>query len=108
MKPRLILCGFIASLLAGCASETTSKFTPIENGFGYVTHVRGLTDRSLSADIWYQDSNGKRTAVWPYLQVVWGNNLVITNNTIVLIGGNAELYKDGNERLKLPPGRQWT
>ena len=34
-----------------------------------------------------------------HLQIVWGNNTVITNNTAVLIGGRAEVYDDGKERI---------
>ncbi len=102
MKTRIILCGFIASLFAGCAVEHTSDFTPIENGsgFGYVTHVRGFTDRSLSTGLLYQDSSGKRTMVWPHLELINGDNPAITNNIAVLVGGNAELYDDGRERLR--------
>jgi hypothetical protein len=102
MNTRTFLCLFATSLIVGCVGEKTSKFTPIENGsgFGYVTHVSGFTDRSLSADLWYQDSNGKRTVVWPHLELIKGYNPVINNNVALLVGGKAELYKDGNERLR--------
>src|SRR5882762_969205 len=86
-------------LFASCGKKS-NDFTPIGNGFGYVTHVSGFTDRSLSEGLWYQDSTGKRTRVWPYLQMVWGDNIQITNNIAVLVGGIAHTYKeDGVERL---------
>jgi hypothetical protein len=102
MNTRTFLCLFATSLIVGCVGEKTSKFTPIENGsgFGYVTHVSGFTDRSLSAGLWYQDSNNKRTVVWPHLELIKSDNPVITNNIALLVGGKAELYKDGNERLR--------
>ncbi len=99
MKRRLILCGLIASLFVGCASEKTSKFVPVEGGFGYTAHVSGFTDRSLTTTFCCQDASGKTTVVWPYLQMVWGNNMVMSNDTALLIGGVAALYKDGKERL---------
>ena len=101
MKAQIILCTLVTSLFPGCVIEHTSNFTPIEkgNGFGYVTHVRGFTDRSLSAGLLYQDSTGKRTLVWPYLELI-DNNPAITNNIAVLVGGKAELYEDGVERLR--------
>jgi len=102
MKITIISGALAVSLLSGCAIEHTSDFTPIEkgNGFGYVTHVRGFTDRSLSAGLLYQDSSGKRVEVWPHLELIESDNPVITNNFALLVGGKAELYKDGNERLR--------
>jgi hypothetical protein len=86
-------------LFTSCGKES-KDFTPIGNGFGYVTHVSGFTDRSLSEGLWYQDSTGKRTRVWPYLQMIWGDNIQVTNNIAVLVGGISHVYKeDGVERL---------
>jgi hypothetical protein len=99
MKTKTILYLLAITLLSGCASETTSDFNPVEGGFGYVTHVRGFTDRSMTMGFCYRDANGNTTVVWPYLQMVWGNNMVINNDTALLVGGIAALYKDGNERL---------
>jgi hypothetical protein len=102
MKQTLFLLVLIAAtVLAGCKIDHTNNFTPIENGngYGYVTHVRGFTDRSLSAGLLYQDANGKRTRVWPYLELI-DNNPVITNNLAVLVGGKAEIYDDGVERWR--------
>jgi hypothetical protein len=101
MKTRTIFYLLIVPLFVGCTIEHTSDFTPIEkgNGFGYVTHVRGFTDRSLSAGLLYQDANGKRIQVWPHLELI-GNNPVITNNLAVLVGGKAEIYDDGVERWR--------
>jgi hypothetical protein len=96
MKTRFILAAFAIILIAGCGND----FTPLENGFGYVTHVSGFTDRKLTAGLWYQDSTGKRTRVWPYLQMIWGDNIQITNGIAVLVGGKAEIYDDGIERLR--------
>lgn len=99
-KPIVSVC--VALLLAGCNKTNRpneNDFTPLENGFGYVTHVSGFTDRSLSEGLWFQDSTGKRTRVWPYLQMLWGNNIQITNNIAVLVGGIASRYTDGRERL---------
>lgn len=89
----------MASLLVGCAGKKTSKFISVEGRFGYVGHVRGFTDRSLTTSFCYQDPNGNVIGVWPYLQMVWGNNMVISNDTAVFIGGVAMLFKDGRERL---------
>jgi hypothetical protein len=103
MNARAIALGFIAYLLVGCGKIGAGKgndFEPLENGFGYVTHVSGFTDRSLSEGLWYQDSTGKRTRVWPYLQMIWGDNIQITNTIAVLVGGKAEIYNDGVERLR--------
>jgi hypothetical protein len=102
MKTRLILAVFVTISIAGCGREnakTASDFTPLENGFGYVTHVSGFTDRSMTEGLWYQDSTGKQTCVWPYLQMIWGDNIQITNDIAVLVGGIASKYKDGRERL---------
>lgn len=102
MNARIILCALAISLMVGCEPEKTSDFKPIENGsgFGYVTHVRGIVHRKLSVGLLYQDANGKRTMVWPHLQMVWGDNIQVTNNMAVFIGGRAELYQDGVERLR--------
>jgi hypothetical protein len=99
VKTRIFLCGLVTSLFVGCASETTSDFNPVEGGFGYVTHVSGFTDRSLSAAFCYRDSNGKVAVIWPSLSLINGDNPVITNNTTFLVGGKAEVYIDGIERL---------
>ena len=102
MQIRPNLSGFVVLLLVGCGKteEGNDKgFMPLESGFGYVTHVKGYTDRKLSVGLWYQDSSGKRTKVWPYLQMVWGDNIQITNNVAVMVGGVASIYEDGRERL---------
>jgi hypothetical protein len=99
MKTQIIICGLAANLLVGCASETTNQFIPVEGRFGYVAHVRKVDEGSISVGFCYRDANGNATVVWPYLQMVWGNNMVISNDTALLVGGIASLYKDGNERL---------
>ena len=99
MKTDLISWFLLAGLVCGCAGQKTSEFKEVENGFGYFTHVSGVIDPSITAGLCYRDANGNISAVWPHLQIVWGNNIVITNNTAVLIGGRAEVYKDGRERL---------
>jgi hypothetical protein len=38
--------------------------------------------------------------VWPHLELIDGDNPAITNNVAVLVGGKAELYEDGVERLE--------
>ena len=101
MKTQIIIYGLAASLFAGCESETTSDFNSVEGNFGYVTHARGFTDRSLTEGFCYRDATGKTTVVWPYLQMVWANNLVASNDTAVFVGGVASLFTDGNERLKM-------
>src|ERR1017187_131804 len=102
MKTEIIFYALLTSLLAGCVVEHTSDFTPIENGngFGYVTQVRGFTDRSLSAGLLYRDSNGKKVVVWPHLELIGINNPAITNSVALLVGGKADLYDDGVERLR--------
>jgi hypothetical protein len=99
MNSKINLYLLTACLLAGCASESTSNFIPVEGSFGYVGHVRGFTDRSLTLGFCYRDANGNTTVVWPHIQMVAGNNMVISNDTAFLVGGVATLYKDGNERL---------
>jgi hypothetical protein len=99
MKTRLIFCGFIASLFVGCTSETKSDFNPVEGNYGYMTHVSGFTDRSLTLSFCYRDTNGNTIAVWPSLKIVPGNNLVVSNDTALFVGGKAAIYPDGNERL---------
>jgi hypothetical protein len=105
MKTKIIFCGLAVLLLVGCSKAAGTKekdFTPIENGsgFGYVTHVSGFTDRSLSEGLLFQDSKGNRTRVWPYLQMIWGDNIQVTNNFAFFVGGIAHVYKeDGVERL---------
>jgi hypothetical protein len=99
MKIQIIIYGLAACLFAGCSSETTSKFIPVEGNFGYMGHVHGFTDRSLTQGFCYQNTNGNTTVVWPYLQMVAGNNLVVNNDTAVLVGGVASLLTDGNEHL---------
>jgi hypothetical protein len=99
MKTKTILYLLAIPLFAGCASEWTSKFTPIQNGFGYVTRVKGTVDQSLSAAFCYRDTNGTMTVVWPGLDIINGDNPAIKNDTALLVGGKAELYYDGVERL---------
>jgi hypothetical protein len=99
MNSKIIFCLLTACLLAGCASETTGDFNPVEGNFGYVAHVRGFTDRSLTMGFCYRDANGKTTVVWPYLQMVAHNNMVVSNDTAVFVGGVASLLTDGNEHL---------
>jgi len=99
MKTRIILCGLVAGLFVGCASKWTSKFTPIQDGFGYITHVKGVVDQSLSASFCYQDTNGTTTVIWPSLSIINGDNPIIANKIAFLVGGKAALYPDGNERL---------
>ncbi|HXI69443.1 MAG TPA: hypothetical protein VNN22_03690 [Verrucomicrobiae bacterium] len=98
MNSKINFCFLATCLLAGCASETTSDFNSVEGNFGYVTHIRGFTDRSLSAGFCYRDTNGIATVVWPSLKIVPGNNMVVNNNSVVLIGGKATAYDDGIER----------
>lgn len=98
MKIAAIYCA-LATSLVGCAGEKTSDFKPIENGFGYISHVRGFTDRSLSAGLWYRDSDGKQTVVWPHLKLINSDNPIIKNKIAILVGDKAELYSDGVERL---------
>jgi hypothetical protein len=43
--------------------------------------------------------DGSATVVWPSLQIVQGNNMVVNNDEVVLIGGKAAMYNDGIERL---------
>jgi hypothetical protein len=99
MKTQIILYGLAASLFSGCASETTNEFNPVEGGFGYVTHIRKVDEGSISAGFCYRDTNGNTTVVWPFLKIVQGGNMVVSNDTAVLVGGKAALYPDGNERL---------
>ena len=80
--------------------KDSDEFRPLENGFGYGVHTKGFTDKTLRADLQYRDSNGTRTVVWPQLQMIAGNNIVIMSNTAVLVGGRAELYDDGVGRLR--------
>ena len=99
MKAQIIIYGIAVCLFKGCASETTSKFIPVEGKFGYVTHVSGFTDQSLSASFCYRNTNGTTTVVWPHLKILWGNDMVITNDVALLVGGKSALYLDGHERL---------
>ena len=94
--------GIFALLLSGCGKSAASKnsdFAPLQNGFCYVTHVHGITDPSLTTGLWYRCSDGKAIQVWPQLQLVWGDNLQITNNLILFVGGITSISKDGQERL---------
>jgi len=102
MNTRIILCVLATSLIVGCEPEKTSDFKPIENGsgFGYITRVRGIIHKSLSVGLFYQDADGKRTRVWRNLCLVWGDNIQVTNNIAVFVGGKAELYQDGVERFR--------
>jgi hypothetical protein len=91
-----------ACLMVGCEPEKTSDFKPIENGsgFGYITRVRGVVDRKLQAGLVYKDTNGTKVIVWSYLQMLWGDNIQVTNNMAVFVGGRSELYDDGVERFR--------
>jgi hypothetical protein len=94
----VIFLGLALGLLAGCASETTSDFIPVEGNFGYVTHVKGTVDQSVSAGFCYRDTNGNTTVVWPSLKLVQGNNMIVNNDEVVLVGGKAVVYNDDKER----------
>ena len=100
MKTRIILSGLVAVLFVGCATDGPDKFMLIENGFGYGSHVRKFAADSVSwSGLQYQNTNGTRTDVWPYLSLA-SPAVQITNNLTVLVGGKAELYDDGKERLR--------
>jgi hypothetical protein len=51
------------------------------------------------AGLQYRDSTGKMKVVWPFLTMA-SPAVQITNNVAVLVGGMAELYEDGVERLR--------
>lgn len=100
MKTQIILSALVTTLFVGCVSGGSDKFMLIENGFGYGSHVRKFAaDRVSWSGLQYQNSNGTRTDVWPYLSLA-SPAVQITNNLAVLIGGKAELYDDCRERLR--------
>lgn len=104
VKTTIILSGFLFCLLVGCSSGSSHRdsedFNPLENGFGFVQHSKKTYP--MHSAVWagfvYQGSNGTRVAVWPYIDEI--EKIQITNNLAVLVGGKAELYEDGRERLR--------
>jgi hypothetical protein len=99
----LTICLVLAANLVGCAAEkTNNNFKPIEGGFGYGQHSEKTypMHSAVWTDLRYEDSSGNSVVVWPHLLIIWGNNIVISNKIAVLVGGKAELYKDGIERLR--------
>lgn len=100
MKVKSRFLGFSLSLIVvGCAGHQSSHFTPIEGGFGYITHRDRVIDASLSAALCYQDATGNTTVVWPHLSLINGDNPIITNNVAFLVGGKTLEYTDGDEHL---------
>lgn len=85
----------------GAFHKNSQNFNPLENGFGYGQHSEKSSPAhsAVRTDLQYQDANGEEIVVWPHLLIIWGNNIVISNNLAVLVGGKAELYSDGEERL---------
>jgi hypothetical protein len=101
MRVLIICVGLIG--VAACSQAGDSRqdtFTPLTNGFGYVTHVSNGAERSLTQGLWYQNAAGKKTWVWPYLQMVWGQNLQISSNVVLLIGGVSEPIARGGDLLR--------
>ncbi len=104
MRATAIIFVTALSFFVGCnnqsdPAETSDKFVPIENGFGYGGHSQGFPDRKMWAGLQYQNSTGKMIVVWPYL----GNAspaVQITNHLAIMVGGIAEIYEDGVERLR--------
>ncbi len=102
MKTIAIFC-VLASSLIGCAGEKiNTNFKSIEGRFGYGQHSKKIypMHNAVWTDLQYLDISGKRTVVWPHLLIIWGNNIAITNDIAVLVGGKSELYDDGIERLR--------
>ena len=93
-----ILSGITLLLIAGCNRESKDEFRPIGNGFGYDVRAKGWIHRRVAAGLQYRDSAGKMAVVWPYLSSA-SPAVQIANNLAVLIGGKAERYDDGVERL---------
>jgi hypothetical protein len=104
IKLRWAILAVSVLCLSGCGlmrEDGPDTFTPLTNGFGYVTHVHGRTDPSLTQGLWYQDTTGNKKWVWPYLKTVWGgkwgDNLQVSNDLIVLIGEITVADSDGEE-----------
>ncbi|HXF10261.1 MAG TPA: hypothetical protein VN625_05710 [Desulfuromonadaceae bacterium] len=95
------LCVFVAGCSAGPSNGRLENFKPIEGGFGYGQHSEKTypMHSALRVDLQYRDQSGKTMVVWPYLELIQGNP-AITNNVALLVGGKAELYDDGVERLR--------
>ncbi|MGZ4972863.1 MAG: hypothetical protein ACXWDN_08890 [Limisphaerales bacterium] len=90
---RIILCCSV--LTAGCGGGKSAQFLPIENGFGYVGHSQGFTDRKSWAGLQYRDALGKTINVWGYLSMA-SPVIQITNNRAVFVGG---VYDAGTNRF---------
>jgi len=101
MNIRTAISILTSVVLVGCSKAGPGKdkdFVPLENGFGYGFHSKGSypMHRVGWADLQYENTNGTRIVVWPYIEVEW---VQISNNIVVLLGNKAKLYGDGRERL---------
>jgi hypothetical protein len=99
MNLRVLICSLAILPSVGCNGKRADTFTPLTNGFGYVTHVNGGAENSLTQGLWYQDSTGKRTWVWPFLQMVWGENAQFSSNIALVVGGVLEKHVDGEDYM---------
>jgi hypothetical protein len=99
MNRQCLICAILGALLVGCVADKHPDFTPLQNGFGSVARPKGYPDSSLTEGLSYRDADGKTALVWPYLQPAFGDNVQITSNLAVLVGGIASIEPDGQERL---------
>lgn len=99
VKTLIISLALVACVGCSEAKKAASDdFTPLMNGFGFGLHRKRYSPmhRVGWADLQYQNTNGNRIVVWPYVEVEW---VQITNNFAVLLGDKAKVYADGKERL---------
>jgi len=96
MKLNSLLCcasvGLVVSLFWGCAITEGQRFTPLKNGFGYISRSQGLIHVRAWSELQYIDASGRKTTVWPYVLDL--ESVTITNTTAILIGRKAMRYDE--------------
>lgn len=101
LKSNIHIVAILALISTGCGRSNSfqNDFEPLKNHFGILSHVESTypMHKAVSASLVYQNPNGSTVVIWPYIDAV--AKIQITSNYVVLVGGKADAYKDGHERL---------
>lgn len=97
----VLMASHVTHVMAGQPKKAEDGATPLENGFEIASYSAPNYPghHATGSNLFYKDPVGKRTRIWPYLLIIWGNNTVIRSNMIVAVAGKADTYGDGQERL---------
>jgi hypothetical protein len=82
MKAHCFLVAIFCVGLTGCG--TTPSYEPLENGYGMLIYYNKSTlgeESTTRIELQYQDYNGKKKIVWPFIE-----DVMVNNDTAVFMG----------------------